>query len=235
MFTKWVKHLKNLQLILFILRGRESHSISELRSWWQTSGASWRPEERETSSTSIGSPCLLTTGFPRLSSTLEYCGTLMRWCRRWRMVREQTRGCLSCQAQNAFSKKKRNISHLHVGCLAGELLASGDREEVEIRGCSIWSVELIKKRFCKLVQERDTQTCSINSAIIDFYLWPYAKQHHKEMAHIPIHHTRCVYYWQTGGHVMYKCGSGTNTEKSRASGANGCPVAVEGVVIPESW
>uniref|UniRef100_A0A674MUJ3 Queuosine 5'-phosphate N-glycosylase/hydrolase n=2 Tax=Takifugu rubripes TaxID=31033 RepID=A0A674MUJ3_TAKRU len=76
----------------------------------------------------------------------------------------------------------------------GELLASGDREEVEIRGCSIWSVELIKERFCKLVQERDTQTCSINSAIIDFYLWPYAKQHHKEMAHIPIHHTRCVYY-----------------------------------------
>lgn len=93
-----------------------------------------------------------------------------------------------------LSVKKRNISHLPVGCLAGKLLASGDREEVEIRGCSIWSVELIKERFCKLVQERDTQTCSINSAIIDFYLWPYAKQHHKEMAHIPIHHTRCVYY-----------------------------------------
>ncbi|XP_068167409.1 queuosine 5'-phosphate N-glycosylase/hydrolase [Antennarius striatus] len=76
----------------------------------------------------------------------------------------------------------------------GELLNSGDRREVEIRGCSIWSVELIKDHLCKLVQERDGQTCSINSAIIDFYLWPYAKQHHKEMSHIPIHHTRCVYY-----------------------------------------
>ncbi|XP_059194176.1 queuosine salvage protein isoform X2 [Centropristis striata] len=76
----------------------------------------------------------------------------------------------------------------------GELLSSGDRREVEIRGCSIWSVELIKERLCKLVQERDRQTCSANSAIIDFYLWPYAKQHHKEMAHIPIHHTRCIYY-----------------------------------------
>ncbi|XP_074526552.1 queuosine 5'-phosphate N-glycosylase/hydrolase [Halichoeres trimaculatus] len=76
----------------------------------------------------------------------------------------------------------------------GELLSSGDRREVEIRGCSIWSVELIKERLCKLVRERDGQTCSINSVIIDFYLWPYAKQHHKEMAHIPIHHTRCIYY-----------------------------------------
>ncbi|XP_075955328.1 queuosine 5'-phosphate N-glycosylase/hydrolase [Anarhichas minor] len=76
----------------------------------------------------------------------------------------------------------------------GELLSSGDRREVEIRGCSIWSVELIKDRLCKLVHERDGRTCDINSAVIDFYLWPYAKQHHKEMAHIPIHHTRCIYY-----------------------------------------
>uniref|UniRef100_A0A3Q0R424 Queuosine 5'-phosphate N-glycosylase/hydrolase n=1 Tax=Amphilophus citrinellus TaxID=61819 RepID=A0A3Q0R424_AMPCI len=76
----------------------------------------------------------------------------------------------------------------------GELLSSGDRREVEIRGCSILCVELIKDRLCKLVQERDGQPCSVNSVIIDFYLWPYAKQHHKEMAHIPIHHTRCIYY-----------------------------------------
>lgn len=76
----------------------------------------------------------------------------------------------------------------------GELLTSGDRREVEIRGCSIWSVELIKARLCKLVEEREGQPCNINAAIIDFYLWPYAKQHHKEMAHIPIHHTRCIYY-----------------------------------------
>lgn len=77
---------------------------------------------------------------------------------------------------------------------SGELLSPGDRREVEIRGCSIWAVELIKERLCELVQERDAQTCGVNSALIDFYLWPYAKQHHKDMAHIPIHHTRSVYY-----------------------------------------
>ncbi|XP_045562803.1 queuosine 5'-phosphate N-glycosylase/hydrolase isoform X2 [Salmo salar] len=76
----------------------------------------------------------------------------------------------------------------------GELLSSGDRREVEIRGCSIWCVEKIKAHLWSLVEERDGQSCNINSAIIDFYLWPYAKQHHKEMAHIPIHHTRCIYY-----------------------------------------
>ncbi len=71
---------------------------------------------------------------------------------------------------------------------------NGERIRSLVMSGSIWSVELIKDRLCKLVQERDGQTCSVNSAIIDFYLWPYAKQHHKEMAHIPIHHTRCVYY-----------------------------------------
>lgn len=76
----------------------------------------------------------------------------------------------------------------------GELLSSGERREVEIRGCSIWCVEKIKNDLWRLVLERDGKRCDINSALIDFYLWTYAKQHHKEMAHIPIHHTRCVYY-----------------------------------------
>lgn len=76
----------------------------------------------------------------------------------------------------------------------GELMTTGDRREVEIRGCTLWSVELIRAHLSKLVEERDKQTCKINSAMIDFYLWPYAKQHHKEMAHIPIHHTRCIHY-----------------------------------------
>lgn len=95
---------------------------------------------------------------------------------------------------------KANVSqskNQRVWSVSGELLPSGDRREVEIRGCSIWSVELIKERLHKMVQETDGNVCNINSAIIDFYLWPFAKQHHKEMAHIPIHHTRCIYYWQT--------------------------------------
>lgn len=76
----------------------------------------------------------------------------------------------------------------------GELLSSGDRREVEIRGCSIEAVEQIQRQLAQLMAKRDGEVCPINSALIDFYLWPYAKQHHKEMEHIPIHHTRCIYY-----------------------------------------
>lgn len=177
-------------------RGRESRSTSELRSWWLISGASWRPEERETSSTWTGSLCSQTTGSLRLSSTSEHCDTLMHWCRHWRTVRQECAcTCSSCHEQTKHLKSALCVC---LPFLSGELLSSGDSREVEIRGCSIWAVELIKDRLCKLLQERDAQTFSINSAIIDFYLWPYAKQHHKEMAHIPIHHTRCVYYWRAG-------------------------------------
>ncbi|MCI4381171.1 hypothetical protein PGIGA_G00248570 [Pangasianodon gigas] len=52
----------------------------------------------------------------------------------------------------------------------GELLSSGERREVEIRGCSIWCVEKIKNDLWQLVQERDGKSCGINSALIDFYL-----------------------------------------------------------------
>lgn len=76
----------------------------------------------------------------------------------------------------------------------GLLLPSGDRREVEIRGCSIWGVERITAELGKLVEQKDGQHCHINSALIDFYLWPYAKEHSQEMSHIPIHHTRCIYY-----------------------------------------
>lgn len=129
----------------------------------------------------------------RVPQALVYLGAL-RYSDALMQALKNGEGAGAWMSLISGTEKRANVSCLHIGCLAGEQLNSGDRREVEIRGCSIWSVELIKEHFCKLVQERDPQTSSINSASIDFYLWPYAKQHHKEMAHIPIHHTRCVYY-----------------------------------------
>ena len=34
----------------------------------------------------------------------------------------------------------------------------------------------------------------INSIVIDYFLWDYAKDHSAEMEHIPIHRTRCIFY-----------------------------------------
>lgn len=121
--------------------------------------------------------------------------------------------CLCCLSTK-FDKKSFLLSfwtfgtseqQRHCFLIPGELLSSGERREVEIRGCSIWCVEKIKNHLWKLVRERDGKSCAINSALIDFYLWPYAKQHHEEMAHIPIHHTRCVYYWNVYRMLSFIC------------------------------
>ncbi|XP_023658837.2 queuosine 5'-phosphate N-glycosylase/hydrolase [Paramormyrops kingsleyae] len=77
----------------------------------------------------------------------------------------------------------------------GLQLPSGDRREVEIRGCSIWCVEKIRTHLWSLIEQSEGKSNEdINSAVIDFFLWSYAKEHHMQMAHIPIHLTRCIYY-----------------------------------------
>lgn len=62
-------------------------------------------------------------------------------------------------------------------------LAPGSPLEVEIRGCSIQAVEELKKYI-----EGST------SVLIDFVVWPYAKEHAAEMAHIRIHQTSGIFY-----------------------------------------
>ena len=102
----------------------------------------------------------------------------------------------------------------------GELLPSGSEEEVELRGCSIWAVELVLKRMKELLNTHELPTSSssslatpsttttttsdskrselptpqINAILIDFYLWDYAKEFKKDLASIPIHYTYSVFY-----------------------------------------
>lgn len=59
---------------------------------------------------------------------------------------------------------------------------SGSQMECEIRAASILSVERLKTHI---------GCCSV---LIDFVLWTYAKEHSAEMAHIPIHKTKSVFY-----------------------------------------
>lgn len=66
-------------------------------------------------------------------------------------------------------------------------LTSGSVEEVEIRGCSIWSVQKLL-----IILRRSIATRKINAIILDFFLWDYAKS--KDLSSIPIHKTRSVYY-----------------------------------------
>ncbi|XP_072926875.1 queuosine 5'-phosphate N-glycosylase/hydrolase isoform X1 [Hemitrygon akajei] len=76
----------------------------------------------------------------------------------------------------------------------GVLFHSGDREEVEIRGCSIWCIELIMHHIRELGAQKKCVDKEINSVLVDYYLWDYARDHRKDMADIPIHRVRCIYY-----------------------------------------
>ncbi|XP_011670677.2 queuosine salvage protein [Strongylocentrotus purpuratus] len=76
-----------------------------------------------------------------------------------------------------------------------KLFTPGERLEVEIRGCSIWAVELILQEMRRIRgEDLKKGDVIVNSIIIDFYLWTYCKDHRDVMAHIPIHKIRSIYY-----------------------------------------
>lgn len=72
-----------------------------------------------------------------------------------------------------------------------EILKYGSEEEVEIRGCSIHSVELIKDYI-----KKKSKDANINSILIDHFLWDYRRKHAKEILDegLPFHKTFSIYY-----------------------------------------
>ena len=65
---------------------------------------------------------------------------------------------------------------------------SGCNDEVEIRGNSIWAVELVRQRIQQL-----EPTIKINAILIDFYIWDMAKEIQDQMT-VPTHCTRSCFY-----------------------------------------
>ncbi|XP_075267119.1 queuosine 5'-phosphate N-glycosylase/hydrolase [Opisthocomus hoazin] len=77
----------------------------------------------------------------------------------------------------------------------GTVFRSGDKEEVEIRGCSIWCCALILRHLLEL-RERKGQAArgQVNAVLLDYHLWDYARDHREEMRDVPFHRVRCIYY-----------------------------------------
>ncbi|PVI03857.1 hypothetical protein DM02DRAFT_625558 [Periconia macrospinosa] len=69
-------------------------------------------------------------------------------------------------------------------------LESGHTWEMQIRGCSIWAIELLRREILKLQPD-----ARINAILIDFFLYDLAKEKEKagEEA-IPHHRTRSIWY-----------------------------------------
>ena len=75
------------------------------------------------------------------------------------------------------------------------MMKSGDRYELEIRGCSIWATELINKETRVLLDANpETKGMLVNSVLIDHFLWDYRRAHNDEMKDLPFHRIRCIYY-----------------------------------------
>ncbi|XP_075464793.1 queuosine 5'-phosphate N-glycosylase/hydrolase isoform X1 [Ascaphus truei] len=75
------------------------------------------------------------------------------------------------------------------------LFQNGDVQEMEIRGCSIWAVELTCEHLRKLFQRKGQKMSDeINPVLIDHYLWDYARDYRKDINDVPFHRVRCIYY-----------------------------------------
>jgi hypothetical protein len=79
-------------------------------------------------------------------------------------------------------------------CLeSGILLASGSREEIEIRACTVHAVELLKEEIAKLLPRESDELKKLNSALLDHHLWDLCKAK-STVLRLPFHKTRSWFY-----------------------------------------
>jgi len=71
-----------------------------------------------------------------------------------------------------------------------KVIESGHTWEIQIRGCSLWCVELIRRHILR--QHRDAK---VNAILIDFFLYDTMKEREKEGREaLPHHRTRSIWY-----------------------------------------
>lgn len=69
-------------------------------------------------------------------------------------------------------------------------LESGHSWEIQLRGCSIWSVELLRREIL-----REHPEAKINASLIDFFLYDLMKEKERDGdEEIPHHRTRSIWY-----------------------------------------
>ena len=69
-------------------------------------------------------------------------------------------------------------------------ITPGHTWEIQLRGCSIWAVEMIRREI-----ERSHPEVKPNAILIDFFLYDLAKQREKlQSLSTPHHRTRSIWY-----------------------------------------
>ncbi|KAK0365849.1 hypothetical protein LTR02_003979 [Friedmanniomyces endolithicus] len=73
-------------------------------------------------------------------------------------------------------------------------IPSGHSWEVQLRGCSIWAVELIRR---EIVRQHPEAEGVVNAVLIDFFLYDLAKERERGVGgglEVPHHRTRSIWY-----------------------------------------
>ncbi|RPA79107.1 hypothetical protein BJ508DRAFT_377916 [Ascobolus immersus RN42] len=81
---------------------------------------------------------------------------------------------------------------LETAIMRKQLIPSGSAWEIQIRGCSIWCVELIRRRIIEMHPEVGE---GMNAVLLDFYLYDAAKEMEaRGGGGLPHHRTRSIWY-----------------------------------------
>lgn len=83
-----------------------------------------------------------------------------------------------------------------MGCWSGVPARHIDSAKIAVRSLSsnrFGCISIISQKI-RAVLEKMLPDISVNSVMIDFYLWDYAKANSAKMDHLPIHHTRSIFY-----------------------------------------
>ncbi|KAG0358670.1 hypothetical protein BG005_002004 [Podila minutissima] len=175
---------------------------------------------------------IITSNFPSFRDEAEFCGRKVQIFKRAQILIADIWACFQNQGYGAFKdideitmfadyRVPQALYHFH--CLQyspellaildrGEMLPYGSPLEVEIRGNSIWSVELIRRRILELIddelvaKQEDSSDAkkempkmmTVNAILIDFFIWDFAKAAQLDLTlgqrPVKVHRTRSIYY-----------------------------------------
>ncbi|KAF9409677.1 hypothetical protein BGZ94_001887 [Podila epigama] len=175
---------------------------------------------------------ILTSNFSSFRDEAEFCGRKVQIFKRAQILVADL-ACFQNKSYGAFKdideitmfadyRVPQALYHFH--CLQyspellavldrGEMLPNGSPLEVEIRGNSIWSVELIRRRILELIEQELLEKqadptvdpnselpkmMTVNAILIDFFIWDFAKAAQLDLTlgqrPVKVHRTRSVFY-----------------------------------------
>ncbi|KAK9455207.1 hypothetical protein V1511DRAFT_488070 [Dipodascopsis uninucleata] len=157
---------------------------------------------------------IIVENFPCFRDENEYKGRIVKFYKRAQILVSDVWACFNQESYGKFYDIDKismfadyRVPQIlyNIGCLqyserlkshllSLKLIEHGHPWEIELRGCSIWCVEILKSK----ILEKHPKS-HINSVLIDFYLWDTAKKNQQQSksghdSSIPCHRTRSVFY-----------------------------------------